>query len=206
MSPQSFTSAAKEMTRLAGLRWARVLPIYRALQQRSTAGSAREGWLPPMAELPLSGGRAIWAAHPNFMARLLIAVANTDEPDQARRMVETFIWATEKGEGSPPILQNKMAELLTVPEAAANVERMDFFPDTGRVCISHKSGDPAWFWIEEEELRPDGVVHDIKREPTLIRHNGAIDGQLFRQLCATIKWRGDDENPIVEASVAGGNE
>ena len=75
MPAQSFLSAAKHMADTAGLPWKHVQKYYRALQDRAEPGGpASEGWLPehvwkgqlPPDSLPVSVGRAVWAANPRF--------------------------------------------------------------------------------------------------------------------------------------------
>lgn len=175
MQPESLLSAVKKTASAAKLPWPHVQKVYQALQ----AGDF----------LPKSRGREIWAAHPNFIARLLVALAGSDVPAGARRAVETFLWATENGEGGPGNLEDFLFRALSSEQDAADIESVEFFADTLRVCINTKSRGAVWFWIEVEELQRDGTAIPVEFPQALIRFRGVIDGELFRLLARDVTWR-----------------
>lgn len=195
--PDSMLAAAKKLASAASLPWAHVQKYYRALQEHVEVGVAKEGWLPPdelpnhFTGLPKSKGRAVWAAHPNFMARLLVALAAADTPAGARRAVETFIVATENGEGRQNV-EEALSSALTKEDVGRDIESIEFYSDTARVSVNSKSRGPIWYWIEEEELQRDGATVPVNRQPALIRSRGVIDGELINILRSEIAWRHDD--------------
>ena len=132
----SMLTAAKKLADAAGLPWARVQKYYRALQEHVDIGPATEGWLPPddFAGLPKSKGRTVWAAHPNFVARLLVALTATDAPSDFRRAVENFIYATENG-GDGQNSEGLLASALADENIGRDIESIEFHPDTARVLV-----------------------------------------------------------------------
>lgn len=186
----SMLTAAKKLATLSKLPWPNVQKVYRALQEGAPDGPAPEGWLPSheWSGLFKSSGRAVWLAHPNFMARLLIPLAVGCEPARSRRYVEMFIFATENGEGSNHF-ETMLAQALTDEAAAADIESVEFWPNTARVKVNTKSRGPVMFWSDEEIMNRDGSTMPVGYPAPLLYQIGAIDGELIRTLQREIKWR-----------------
>lgn len=199
-TPHSLLSACKLVAELAGMPWARVQPIYRALQQ----GNLGE----PL--LPLSRGRAICLAEPKYVARFLMAIALTDDANRAVEQVQTFArFSRQRGykEASVPVAGPMLPDTVEDAIAEAMVEGLQGWVDDPAnpgnspskglsVVVFMPDEDPQivkvgyWgmalpghlaFRCPRGEDRPEIVQRHIRREIT-------IDGTLIHKISREVVW------------------
>ncbi|MGO4389455.1 hypothetical protein AB4Y85_18150 [Microvirga sp. 2YAF29] len=196
----SLLSAAKQVAEFAGLSWSEVQPYYRDLQQEPAYSPAGEQ-ISPSNWLPKSQGRNVWAAHPNYISRLLLALAGTSQPSEARAAVEWTRDLTPEGRalyitelpaaGVPAPIEAELFRYLVDPKTADDLIHIEVQRDTQRVIIVTKSA------AEPIVYRSAGSDADVlPKLSRLIYTRGVIDGEVFRKLASSVKWRAYDEGPL----------
>lgn len=181
-TPHSLLDAAKLTAHCAGLDWAIAHRYYRGLQGAGRS-DAEVYWLPK------SLGRNIWHAHPNYLARLLIAIGMTDEPELACAIV-TFVaeftpdgrerWLAEQIENH---VEHALAKLLYNPIEADSVDRVEFDPVELSVDVRYRDGRTSHF-------RRPGTKGHTELNATIYRR-GIIPGAVFSGLSRSVHWRID---------------
>lgn len=191
--PDSLLNAARRLAQVSGLAWSEVLPFYRALQDNG--GPSNDCWLPK------SAGRNIWAAHPNFIARLMFALGGADSVSGAHEAVELARKMTPGGRekhldeqdaaGVLAPLEREFFEVLTDFEAAMRLTEVEFRLDRGEIAIVRHSGTTIYS-VPKMKL-PD--------EPAgkMIYKRGVIKGVVFRAIASQTKWRLADQAPFETA-------
>lgn len=193
--PDSLLTAAKRLAGIAGMSWSEVQPYYRALQEGD--GSEGSGWLPK------SLGRNIWAAHPHYITRLLIALAGADHFSKA---CETIEWAREltpdgrprhlteePASGVPLIIEWHLSPFLVDPTAARELVNVEVRPDEGRIIFNTKSQGAIVF---ARPHRPKSDADRVPRPFQGIHRRGVIEGSVFVDLALRINWRTSDQPPL----------
>ena len=192
----SLLAAAKRLAEIAGLQWSEVHPYYRTLQ----AEPSGEGWLPK------SQGRNIWAAHPHFITRLLVALAGATRPAEASQVVEWVQRLTLNGReilndeepaaNSVSPIEEEFSSYLTNPQKAAELQRVEVQPDTHSIVFTRKTGEQVIFSINRGYREGAG---DEPRKFRGIYSRGVIDGLVFVYLAKTVNWRLRGEAPFQRA-------
>lgn len=194
-APDSLLMAARKLAEAAGIPWPQVQKTYRALQEEQAwlAGEAHG----PASWLPKSSGRNIWAAHPRYLSRLIIALACARDGSGAREAVQWTRGLTPKGrplhlsEGDFPGLENtferEMAARLTLADRAASLAEVEFIPEARTVIFTEVDGNThLWALASDRPLL----------SPALIRSRGVVDGDLFRALQSGVIWQRPDQAPF----------
>jgi len=179
--PDSALTSAKKMADIAGLPWSEVQPIYRALQETDETLTA---WLPK------SQGRAVFLAHPNYIARLLIALGSFADAKSAHAVVtraqELTLNGRKKylselpGVASRSPIEDIFARILTNPSEADKLQDIEFHPDTPRIIFR---------WKDETEnvfICPNEMPVERAR---FITKRGLMRCEMFRLLSRSIEWR-----------------
>lgn len=191
--PDSLLAAARRLADATGLAWHEVQPFYRTLQE--PGGSMNTPWLPK------SVGRNIWAAHPNFLARLMFALAGAHSVADAHGAVETAHLMTPGGRQkyldekdaadvlSP--LEREFYRYLTDYDAAATLEEVEFKLDRGEVVFVGPETKVFSVPVETDE--------DETKYPRLLYKRGVIRGTVFRRMAHQTKWRLADQAPFETA-------
>lgn len=184
--PDSLFAAAKKVAEIADLEWPEVHKVYRALQQE------------PDTFLPKSSGRNVWYASPNFITRLLIALAAARHPDEARKVVS---WVrTLKPRGIPhaqaetdlSALEQELFPYLVDAEKAADLESVEVHSDTRRVVVNTRSKGATFFYTD-----PAASV-DAPAPVSFIYARGVIVGEVFQKIAQNISWRLIDGPPFTK--------
>lgn len=193
--PDSLLHAAKQVAQIAGLPWSAVQPFYRSLQEPARV----EG----TAWLPKSVGRNIWYAHPNYVTRLLIALAGVDDPARAHEPVE---WATEttpdgrkmylsekEAAGITPPIEHEFGRFLLNDAVAGTLDNVEVRPDLRSIVFNMKSHEPLVYrkyyaYREGPTLEPQRFKGIHKR--------GVIEGLVLNYLAKTINWRQPSDPPF----------
>lgn len=198
-NPDSLLNAARKVAEITGRPWSAVQPYYKALQ--GADNDSRDAWLPK------SLGRNIWYAHPNYITRLLLALAATTNPAEA---TATMCWAqeltpsgrkrhlTEEPAANVPIvIESVFFKYLVDAEAAAELLNVEVHPDSKTIIFNLKNGEPVIY-------RPCYKIGEGKDEPARpfvgIQHRGVIDGLVFVFLAKSINWRRSDQAPLEKVS------
>ncbi|CAA2101996.1 hypothetical protein MBUL_01461 [Methylobacterium bullatum] len=175
------------------MQWSEVQPYYRALQENG--GAANESWLPK------SAGRNIWAAHPNFIARLMFAIAGANSLSDAHDAVEMANKMTPGGRekyldekdaaGILSPLERAFHVLLSDYEAAIGIQEVEFRLDRGEIAIIGRETQVFSVPNAQPESENEGV--------RLIYKRGVIRGTVFRYMAHLTKWRLTDQAPFESA-------
>ena len=187
--------AAQKLAQIAGLPWAHVQPIYRALQQ--PGGEMNTPWLPK------SSGRAVWMAHPNYITRLLIALACGGGAAQAHHSIEWAINTTPGGRAFrldekpaanivPPI-ELEFFPYLVDHGPAADLVNVEFRQDENRIVFNTRSKGEIVF--AQHFASGEGVT-DEAQPFRGIYSRGVIHGAVFMMIANIIAWRRADEAPV----------
>lgn len=151
--PDSVLLAAKKFADIAGLSWANVYPVYKALQ----------GEAAPC--LPKSSGRQIHLVQPVYIARLLLGVLAWRAGVDPAAANEDFCQATRNGEplmedqGSGlqsmrPYLEFVIARILSEDRLVRGARSITFMP--GQACVRIEHTDPeiaGEYWPQDELIR-----------------------------------------------------
>lgn len=193
--PDSLLTAAKKVAEHSGLPWSHVQKAYADLQVEPTYMSGEQ--VGPSNWLPKSVGRNIWAAHPHFVSRLLVALAAASDPSQSREAVQWTRDLTPDGrplgitEGDHAGVVNPFEAALTRylidPAKAETLAYVEFVSDWRRVLI-RDCNDREEVWASAEPAYPENNP--------LIRFRGVIAGNLFLKLSQTVRWRRADQSPV----------
>ncbi len=198
----SILNASKKLATVAGLRWAEVQPYYRALQE--SGGRYSSPWLPK------SSGRQVWAAHPHYVLRLLIALACAPTPSDSHEAVE-WVFDTLPGgrdrqmterhaANRVPIIEQVLSAYLTNEEDAADLVQVEFQPDRQRVVVVTKSqGEQLFALPADESIAAQAQSVGIVRRSVIL-------GSVFVALQREIAWREDGNPLLVFASSETGGE
>ncbi len=183
----SVLTAAHKTAESLGLSWAAVQPYYKALQESS--GNDRSGWLPK------SVGRSIWFAHPNFVTRLLVAVAATTNPADAPKVMGWVKELVPQGyEGARPeisIIESEFHKYLVNHKAAEKLSNVEIHPDTKTVAFNLKDGEAVIYRpFDSEQITTTSGAMNLHRR-------GIIDGRAFELLAKSVNWRRDDDLPMM---------
>lgn len=192
-TPDSLLTASKKLAEVSGLPWAHVQKYYRALQGTDGLDNA---WLPK------SAGRNIWFAHPNYICRLIIALAASASPDEAIPSVDWVMKLAPLGSGArglhpaagiPSPIESLLFAFLVDPAKAATLHHIEFIPESRMLAIRYVDG----FGTDDLWKLPDGG--EVLQFPqTLIRSRGIVDGDLFVALAKSINWRRHDNAPLTK--------
>jgi len=165
--------------------------------------------------LPKATGRRIWAAHPNFISRLLVGLASTDTHLSPYEACLVSFGLKQDGaafgltEGHAVGLRNPyesfMFEILTSRERASLLERVTLSIASGTVEFLFKGEELISFLPTEEFVYPDGsnpthhdrmVVEALGRvKKTAMQRPLVVDGSVFRCLQLKIDWIKPGEPP-----------
>lgn len=193
--PDSLLNAARKVAEIAGFPWATVQAYYKALQE--PAGKDHLIWLPK------SVGRNIWSAHPNFITRMLIALAATTNPAEASDAVRWAQELTPEGRkrylteepaaNIPVLIESAFFKYLVDEKAAAELANVEVHPDSKTIIFNMKTGQSVIY-------RPHYKIGEGRDEPAKpfvgIQRRGIIDGLVFVFLSKSIKWRRSDQAPV----------
>ena len=194
-SPDTLLAAAQKLAQIAGLPWAHVQPVYRSLQQ--PGGSMETPWLPK------SSGRAVWVAHPNYITRLLIALACGGGASQAHEAIEWAIHTTPGGRAFrldekpaaniiPPIEREFFGYLVDHAQAA-DLLNVEFRQDENRIVFNTKSKGEVIF---ARHFASGETAGDEAQPFRGIFTRGVIHGAVFVMIANTIAWRRHDDSPV----------
>lgn len=191
-NPHSLLDAVKLTASAAGIDWATAHRYYRDLQGASRS-EAEVYWLPK------SLGRNIWHAHPNYLARFLVAIGMTEDPTLACAIVTAAFQFTPGGRERymvEPIehpVEYCLAGLLSDPAAADAVERVEFDPVELRVDVRFRDGTVKTF-------ASPGSANETTLNAVIYRR-GVVPGTVFSALSRTINWRVDSPLKVPEGEV-----
>ncbi len=196
----SILRAAKKVAEASGLEWSEVHRYYRDLQQQPGRPiSEEEVRLGTAPWLPLSVGKRRWGAQPNFVARLLIALAATPDATQAREAVQWTRRLTLNGEPwraravwAGNALEDAFAPFLQFPEVADDLRFIEVQPDLATVIFHTKEG--------AQVFRPEGEVAEPQQPARLIHWRGVISGEVLRRLSRSVAWKAPGEAPLGNAA------
>lgn len=200
--PQSLLAAAKEMAEILGIPWADFFKYYRDLQIEPTFHEKGKQ-VSPHAWLPKSQGRNIWPAQPNFISRLLCAVAGTENPSAAREAVEWTRDLTPNGRamyaaelpaaGMPAPIEEVFQRYLVDIAAAKELDYVEFRPDDRQIIFHKKDGSLETY----AHHTPIGQGKRAPAQPYKgLTRRGIIDGMVFFYLANQIDWRRYDQAPF----------
>lgn len=191
----SLLAAAKRVAEKSGLEWSYVQRFYRALQGAPNKG---DGWL------PRSLGRNIWAAHPNYVSRLLVALAAADDPSDSIAAVKWAQGLTPNGRDfylteRPAAnvicpFEYQMSAFLTDASKAGDLVSVEFQRDRDTAIFNLRDGQ-ALVFSSHPEADPQ-----TERPATLVQKRGLISGDLFRALCEEVSWRQDRDAPLTKVA------
>ena len=162
-----------------GFKRAEILDIYRTMQ---TSFSRPVGDRNEIA-LPKSAGRAVYGAHPNLVAQLLIGVAGARTGLSPLAFTELFANARsirKEGWSVEGTLRDHIALAFRNPALAATIVAIYFQCSSQGVEIDLESGEQMVFAAD------GGGVDRWSKFP--IRHNPEIDGALILDLSNSIEW------------------
>lgn len=171
--PDSLLDAAKKVAVALRTEWSTVHKFYRALQGE------------PAPWLPTSLGRNIWAATPEYVARLLIAVGAADDVDGAKAAVEWTRQLTRAGrdwslmEKDTSPVELEIQKYLIDESESADLVNIEFLPDLRRVVFreQHRTRD---FLLPLGEPLPNAPA---------LQRRGVISGGVLQELSHTVAWR-----------------
>lgn len=174
VKPDSLYLAAKKMAELAQIPWPKFSKIYKALQEGGTA-----------ALLPLSSGRAIYYAQPNYISRMIIGLAGCDFENGPRQAVLRFSRALSQHDGTR--LEARLSGLLIGSETE-ELENIEFHPDRDLAIISMMRGTEEFYIDDAIETKEAFEFDSTRWEPGPIRTRTIVDGDLLRLLKKQILW------------------
>jgi hypothetical protein len=174
--PDSLLQAAKKVARKANLPWPLVQKTYRALQE---AG-----------HLPTSSGRAVYNARPEYIAKLILALATPGL--SASAAIKTF-WHSRTTSENPDHLVELGEALTYLLVDGSDVEMIQINPST-RDSFIDGGGIFGGNYISEIEDNSQNKIARYLEEP-LISQIGAIMGELLVALAESISWDTEDEGP-----------
>jgi hypothetical protein len=189
-TPDTLLEAAKATAIATDLEWSFVQKFYQALQRSNDDTSAY---------LPRSKGRQLWVAHPNFISRLLVALAVVENPNGAVTAVD---WSTSldvdevtsmhplgvaRGTISP--LEAQMAMFLSNPKHADELDKVVFQKDCNKVVFCLTNGDKLSFSAESAS-NANSHLTSLK-----IQRRGVVSGETFQRLARMVHWRRASDKP-----------
>jgi len=200
--PHSLLAAARQTAEILGMPWADFFKYYRDLQIEPTFDE-KGNQTSPHNWLPKSQGRNIWAAHPNYIARLLCAIGGTEQPGLARAAVDWTRDLTPNGRqmhitelpaaNVPAPIEEVFFRYLVDPQAASELANVEFRPDELTVIFNLKSGQPIVY--ARHNKHGEGRSDPPQRYNGISRR-GVIDGLVFVFLARAVVWRRSDQSPL----------
>lgn len=183
-TPHSLLDAAKITARAAYVEWATAHRYYRDLQ----GDPDRD----PVVWLPKSLGRNIWAAHPHYIARLLIALGSASIPSDAAKSVTAIAAMTPDGrkrhivEDDVYFVERAITSLLVDPEKLAKLDRIEFDPADGEVQIIYQDETV-------DRFAQPGATRNWQRG---FYWRGVIRATVLSTIASEVRWRTYAESPI----------
>lgn len=186
-TPHSLLEAAKITAKAIDLEWSIVHRYYRDLQ-----GDPKQDEGP---WLPKSLGRNVWAAHPHYIARLLIALGSAATPTEAAQSVTTINRMTPGGrkrhlaETDVYFVEKAISDLLLDPEKLLTLDHIEFDPTYRSVKIVFQDGS-------FESFVEAGTSPNWQRGLYWV---GVIRASVLKDIAAEVRWRTFAESPINKA-------
>jgi hypothetical protein len=174
----SVLTAARAFADASRKPWAEIQPYYRALQQDRVDG---EAWIPK------SVGRTIWFAHPNFITRLMIAFASTNDPARSDDVLKAAQYLACDAHNQPGSIEKALYPFLIDPNS--DLHSVEFHQDAGRIIIN---------------TARDGSILFARALPAQFRRvitRTILDGEVFRDLARNVVWRTEDQPPFGTVSL-----
>lgn len=186
--PDSFYSSVQKVAEFSGVPWPVVRKVYQQMQSEFLPPDQIPDTEEKSVDLPKSSGRAVWAAHANLTAALLIGLAGANSGMNPKAFAELFAFSVPKrGDGFGRYLRDYISAALVDPVKAALVDYIVFDIDSEVAIIYTTDSKAMEFTLHGNEA--DDAEEKQARNKRLIRWNGVIDGDLLRKLQATVKWR-----------------
>lgn len=200
----SLLSAAKKTTLALGLEWKDVQGPYAELLDTKNGDGL----------LPKSSGRQVWAANPNYISRLLIAIAWRGSLLTCKESV-LITWAlTPNGRnlsideypssGSLNLIEGEFREYLVNIEAAKSLEHVEFDLTRRSIKFVSKSSEEKIFLPADDITWRDDEPFSASIEAALGKDTHArlqtrilISGVVFEEIASTVEWRISDHSPLI---------
>ena len=184
----SVISAATALANDLGVPWLRVRRFYMALQEGNNA------------LIPKSRGKQVWGAKPEYVARLLIALAGTMIPSDAQDVVRMMARAERSVRGGSQTFESELCRLLR-QRAMSQVVRIDITPQLGLASIELKGKGANRLRFGAPFPRDKDDVENLRRfTPAAVHFTGTIVGGALVGFLNKVRWSDSDFLPTGAAS------